>query len=218
MTLPDYQTLMLPLLEFVANKREHSVKEAISHLANRFNLTKEDREELIPSGKSYKFNGRVSWASTYLKKAQLLTSTRRGYFQITSRGIEVLAKNPNKINVKFLEQYDEFIKFHQPDKKNKKKNELFQEDLKYNTPEEALENAHQQLQETLAIEILENIRQCSPNFFESLVVDLLVSMGYGGSRKEAGQALKRSRDEGIDGIIKEDRLGLDIIYLQAKRW
>lgn len=218
MTLPDYQTLMLPLLEFVADKREHSVKEAISHLANRFNLTKEDREELIPSGKSYKFNGRVSWASTYLKKAQLLTSTRRGYFQITSRGIEVLTKKPNLINVKFLEQYDEFITFHQPDKKNKKKNELSQEDLKYNTPEEALENAHQQLQKTLAIEILENIKQCSPNFFESLVVDLLVSMGYGGSRKEAGQAVGKSGDGGIDGIIKEDRLGLDIIYLQAKRW
>ena len=144
MTLPDYQTLMLPLLEFVADKQEHSVKEAISNLANRFNLTKEDREELIPSGKSYKFNGRVSWASTYLKKAQLLSSTRRGYFQITSRGIEVLTKKPDLINVKFLEQYDEFITFHQPDKKNKKKNELSQEDLKHNTPEEALENAHQQ--------------------------------------------------------------------------
>ncbi len=218
MSIPDYQTLMLPLLEFVEDKQEHSCKEAIFHLADKFNLTKEDREELIPSGKSYKFNGRVSWASTYLKKAKLLSSTRRGYFQITSRGIELLAQKPSLIDVKCLGQYAEFIAFHQPNRKNKKNNELSQDDLKYGTPKEVLENAHQQLQKALAEEILEKIKQCPPDFFESLVVDLIVTMGYGGSSKEAGQALRKSRDEGIDGIIKEDRLGLDIIYLQAKRW
>ena len=218
MPIPEYQTIMLPLLEFAGDKQEHSLREAISFLANKFNLTEEETKELLPSGKQSTFNNRVGWAGTYLKKAKLLNSTRRGYFKITPRGITVLAKRPQLLNVKFLEQYDEFITFRQSRNNTNKKNNWPQDYTENNTPEEALENAHQQLQETLAIEILENIKQCSPNFFESLVVDLLVSMGYGGSRKEAGQAVGKSGDGGIDGIIKEDRLGLDIIYIQAKCW
>ena len=218
MPIPDYQAIMLPLLKFVGDKQEHSLREAISFLANQFNLTEDERKELLPSGKQSTFNNRVGWAGPYLKKAELLNSTRRGYFKITPRGITVLAKRPQLLNVKILEQYDEFIAFRQLRNNSNKGNNWSEDNTENNTPEEALENAHQQLQETLAIEILENIKQCSPNFFESLVVDLLVSMGYGGSRKEAGQAVGKSGDGGIDGIIKEDRLGLDIIYIQAKRW
>lgn len=215
MPIPDYQAIMLPLLQFSGDKKEYSLREVTGILADHFQLTEEEKNESLPSGGS-RFYNRVGWAITYLKKAKLLNYPRRGSFSITTIGTQLLSENPKNINNKFLERYDEFIDFKK--KKNNKKTEPILEKETLGTPEEDLENAHQKLQEELAIEILENIKQCSPNFFESLVVDLLVSMGYGGSRKEAGQALRRSRDEGIDGIIKEDRLGLDIIYLQAKRW
>jgi restriction system protein len=217
MPIPDYQAIMLPLLEFVGDKQEHSLREAINYLAKKFNLTEEEKQELLPSGKQSTFDNRVGWARTYLKKAGLITSPRRSYFIITSRGITVLENNPKIVNVKFLQQYDEFLEFRQP-KKNNNIDVIVEENILQETPEEALENAHRTLQENLSIEIIDTIKQCSPEFFESLVVDLLVGMGYGGSRKEAGQAVGKSGDGGIDGIIKEDRLGLDIIYLQAKRW
>lgn len=217
MSIPDFQTLMLPLLQFTGDKQEHSFKEAIPYLANQFNLTEEERKELLPSGKQSKFTNRVYWTKTHLEKAGLLTSPQRGVFTITKEGLKVLKKKPTSINIKFLEQYHCYYQFRTSSSNEQSENHCSIE-LERETPEEALENAYQQLQKTLAIEILENIKQCSPNFFESLVVNLLVNMGYGGSKKEAGQALQRTRDEGIDGIIKEDRLGLDIIYLQAKRW
>ncbi|MDJ0532805.1 MAG: restriction endonuclease [Xenococcaceae cyanobacterium MO_207.B15] len=216
MPIPDYQAIMLPLLKFAGDKQEHSLREATNVLADHFKLTEEEKNELLPSGGEERFYNRVGWARTYLKKAELLNYPRRGFFAITSRGIKLLSDNPKNINAKFLEKYDEFIKFIEI--KNKKNIEKPSEKETLETPEEILESAHQKLQDNLSLEILENIKKCSPHFFESLVVDLLVSMGYGGSRKEAGQALRRSRDEGIDGIIKEDRLGLDIIYIQAKRW
>ena len=216
MPIPDYQAIMLPLLKFAGDKQEHSLREAVNILANQFRLTEEEKNELLPSGGEGRFYNRVSWARTYLKKAELLNYPRRGFFTITPRGIQLLSDNPKDINAKFLEKYDEFIQFIEI--KNEKNIEKPSEKEILETPEEILEAAHQKLQDNLSLEILENIKKCSPYFFESLVVDLLVSMGYGGSRKEAGQALRRSRDEGIDGIIKEDRLGLDIIYLQAKRW
>ena len=217
MPIPDFQALMLPLLKYTGDKQQHSFKEAIPFLANQFNLTEEEKKELLPSGKQAKFNNRVYWTKTHLEKAGLLLSPRRGIFVITQEGLKVLEKNPTSINTKFLEQYDRYCQFRTSSSNNQQKS-ISTNTVEKETPEEALENAHLQLQKTLAIEILDNIKQCSPNFFESLVVDLLVSMGYGGSRKEAGEALRRSRDEGIDGIIKEDRLGLDIIYIQAKRW
>lgn len=223
MLIPDYQAIMLPLLQFAGDKKEHSLREAITHLTKIFNLTDDEIKELLPSGKQFRFVNRIGWTRTHLKKAGLIKYSRRGFFEITDRGLQVLLDNPSNLNANFLKKYDEYLEFCQI--KNNSSNIIIKDTDNnisntqlLDTPEEALENAHQQLQHTLAIEILENIKQCSPNFFESLVVDLLVSMGYGGSRKEAGQALRRSRDEGIDGIIKEDRLGLDIIYLQAKRW
>ncbi len=216
MPIPDYQAIMLPLLKFAGDKQEHSLSEVVSILSNQFSLTEDEKNELLPSGGECRFYNRVSWARTYLKKAGLLSYPRRGFFSITSRGIKLLSDNPQYISAKYLKKYDEFVQFIEI------KNDLCSDNIIketiIETPEEILEAAHQKLQNNLSTEILESIKQCSPYFFEHLVVDLLVSMGYGGSRKEAGQAVGKSGDEGIDGIIKEDRLGLDVIYIQAKRW
>lgn len=216
MAIPDYQSIMLPLLKFAGDKNEHSLREAITYLATVFKLTLDEQKELLPSGKQPTFDNRVGWARTYMEKAGLLEKPRRAFFKITSRGLEVLSANPEEINVQFLEQYEEFIEFRQVKKTKPDKEEPSKTIVE--TPEEALEAAHQTLKDGLSSELIQTIKQCSPEFFERLVIDLLVKMGYGGSRKEAGQAVGKSGDGGIDGIIKEDRLGLDIIYIQAKRW
>lgn len=217
MAIPDYQSIMLPLLKFAGDKKEHSLREAITHLADVFGLTEEEQKELLPSGKQPTFDNRVGWARTYMEKAGLLEKPRRAYFHITDRGLEVLASNPNEINVQYLDRYEEFVEFRQLKKVKPDNKESFSKSIS-ETPEEALEAAHQTLKDGLSSEILQTIKHCSPQFFERLVIDLLVKMGYGGSRREAGQAVGKSGDGGIDGIIKEDRLGLDIIYIQAKRW
>jgi restriction system protein len=213
MAIPDYQSVIVPLLRYARDKEEHSIREATDSLADEFHLTEQERKELLPSGRQAIFRNRVGWARTYLKMARLIESTRRGHFHITQRGLQVLAKRPERIDVAFLEQFSEFIEF----KKTRREREP-EPEPPLETPEESLESAFQRLRESLASELLETVKRCSPTFFERLVVDLLVRMGYGGSRKEAGQAIGRTGDEGIDGIIKEDRLGLDIIYVQAKRW
>lgn len=213
MAIPDYQTIMLPLLKFTGDGQEHSLHETIDFLAREFNLSDEERKELLPSGSQATFGNRVGWARTHMKKAGLLESTRRGYFCITARGKKVLVQKPQKINVKFLKQFPEFVEFQKP----KKKGEIDPPPIDIN-PEESLEAAFQELHYGLASELLQMVKQCPPDFFERLVVDVLIKMGYGGSRKEAGQAVGKTSDGGIDGIIKEDKLGLDIIYIQAKRW
>jgi restriction system protein len=216
--VPDYQSFMLPLLKLASDGREHSLREAIELVAQQFNLTEEDKKELLPSGRQYKLNNRVSWARTYLTKAGLLEKSGRGKFRITGRGIDVLRQNPAEITSKFLEQFEEFRQFKRTipsAKHHDKKPESLEPP---STPEEILEEAYQALRRSLAQELLERVKGCSPNFFERLVVDLLLSMGYGGSRQDAGQAVGQSGDEGIDGIIKEDKLGLDVVYIQAKRW
>ena len=220
MAIPDYQSIMLPLLELAGDGETRHVHKAIELLAQRFKLTDDDRRELVPSGQQPRFQNRVSWARTYMTKAGLLESPKRGFFRITKRGQQVLAGKPSAINAKFLEQFEEFISF-----KSLRGERTLQlvatesgDGFSDDTPEESLEAAYQTIRENLADDILSTVRKCSPEFFEQLVVDLLVRMGYGGSRQEAGQAIGRSADEGIDGIIKEDRLGLDIIYVQAKRW
>jgi restriction system protein len=217
MAIPDYQTVMLPLLKFLGDGGEHSLREAIDGLADEFALTEAERTEMLASGQQAIFNNRVGWARTYLKKAGLLESTRRAFFRITDRGKKVLAGAPSRIDVNFLEQFEEFVQFRSI-RREKSHSEEAVADVTDQTPEESLESAYQKLREGLASEILQITKSCSPTFFEQLVVDLLVKMGYGGSRREAGQALGKSGDGGIDGIIKEDKLGLDIIYIQAKRW
>lgn len=217
MAIPDYQTIMLSLLKYAGDDQEHFVRDAVESLADEFELSDEERKELLPSGQQEIFRNRVNWALTYIKQAALVQATRRGYFRITERGKEVLSQNPPRIDAKFLEQFPEFIEFRQR-KKDKDDKHKIEPPPTTETPEEALEGAYEKLQEGLASDLLQNIKECSPSFFERLVVDLLVKIGYGGSRKEAGQAIGRSGDGGIDGIIKEDKLGLDIIYIQAKRW
>jgi restriction system protein len=215
MTIPVFQQIMLPLLQLLEDKQEHSLRQVIDSLTNRFNLTQEEQHELLPSGKQAIFDNRVGWARTHLKKAGLIESTRRGFFRITDRGLQVLKQKPAKIDVKFLNQFEGFREFRAI---RREKPEEFGEEETETTPEEALANAYQDLKNNLASELLQQLKASAPTQFENIVIDLLVAMGYGGSRKEAAKAIGKSGDEGIDGIINEDRLGLDVIYVQAKKW
>ena len=222
MAVPDYQSVMLPLLRFAAQKgTEISKSEAVEALAKELCLTEDDLKEMLPSGIQATFVNRVSWASTYMKKAGLLEATRRGFYQITDRGKDLLKKQPKTINVKLLKQYPEFLEFQQlkgtrsGDKAPESKGPS---DISTATPSEALEAAYENLRDELSDELLSRLKKISPAFFERIVVELLVKMGYGGSRADAGKAIGRSGDGGIDGIIKEDKLGLDVVYIQAKRW
>jgi restriction system protein len=220
MPIPDYQSMMLPLLQLAATdpSREFALQEAVNALAQSFRVTEEERRELLPSGRQATFTNRVGWASTYLRKAGLLESTRRGYFKISRRGLEVLSQKPSAINVAFLRQFPEFVEFQATRSESRDNGREAIEVVNLRTPEESLEIEYQKIRENLASQLLERIKQASPAFFERLVVELLVKMGYGGSRSDAGKAVGRSGDGGIDGIIKEDKLGLDVIYIQAKRW
>lgn len=222
MAVPDYQSLMLPLLQFAATKGgETSTSEAEEALAKELGLTDEDLKEMLPSGIQSTFFNRVGWASTYMKKAGLLEATRRGFYQITDRGRDLLKKQPKIVNVKLLKQYPEFLEFQQL-KGTRSSVKVVETkgatDVSTATPSEALESAYENLRDELADELLGRLKKISPAFFERVVVELLVKMGYGGSRADAGKAIGRSGDGGIDGIIKEDKLGLDVVYIQAKRW
>lgn len=220
MTIPDFQTIMLPLLKFAADGREHSIHEAHDKLAQYFGLTSEEINDLLPSGQQATFYNRVGWARTYLKKSGLLITPRRAYFQITDRGRAVLAENPIRIDMDYLEQFPEYQTFKVTGNKQKFiKKPTEEESIIYErTPEEALDAAYLEIRANLAQELLFQVQNSSPKFFEKLVVELLVAMGYGGSRRDAARAVGQSGDEGIDGIIDEDRLGLDTIYIQAKKW
>jgi restriction system protein len=218
MTIPDFQTIMLPLLQLAEDGKEHSIHEAVERLAEQFGLTEEEQTILLPSGQQPIFYNRVGWARTYMKKAGLLEDPRRGYFQITERGRKVLDKNPDRIDMKYLRQFPEYVEFKETARESSEIPESIEEEVEDLTPEEALENAYQKIREGLIDEILTAVQNSSPGFFEKLVVELLVNMGYGGSRRDAARAVGGSGDEGIDGIIDEDRLGLDNIYIQAKRW
>ena len=217
MTIPDFQAIMLPLLQYASDGKEHSLREAITYLADVFNLSDEERKELLSSGQQAVFDNRVGWARTYLKKAGLFISPKRGFFQITDRGRDILIQNPLEINLKFLNQFPEFIEF-KTTKKDNDKSEPEIIEISETTPQESIEFGYQKIRKELELELLNRVKSCSPDFFERLVVDLLVKMGYGGSRRDAGRAIGKSGDGGIDGIIKEDKLGLDIVYIQAKRW
>jgi restriction system protein len=216
MTIPDFQTIMLPLLELAGDGREHSLREAVETLAERLGLSEDERKERLPSGRQPTFDNRVGWARTYLAQAGLLEAPRRGWFRITDRGREVLGEAPPRIPVQLLERFEEFRSFRE--RRRPQGGRPTPGPSPEMSPEEALEEAHQQLRRALMAELLKLVKASSPAFFERLVVDVLLAMGYGGSRAEAGHAIGRSGDEGIDGVISEDRLGLDVIYVQAKRW
>lgn len=222
MSVPDFQTMMLPFLRFAQNQAEVSSRDVIPFLANHYNLSEEETAERLPSGYQTKLTNRISWIFAHLQKAQVIEKTRRGFYKITVRGNELLQRNPERIDLKTLKQFPEYAEYWKPiwgPKKSTTPETLIKYELESsNTPEESLEAAYQIIRIALANEIIEKIKSCSPSFFERLVVELLVKMGYGGTMEDAGQAIGRSGDGGIDGIIKEDRLGLDAIYLQAKRW
>jgi len=215
MAIPVFQQIMLPLLQLLQDQQEHSLRQAIDSLTTYFKLTPEEQNELLPSGKQAIFDNRVGWARTHLKKAGLIESTKRGFFRITDRGLQVLKQKPEMIDVKFLDRFAEFREFRAI---RRVKAESSDEAESETTPEEALANAYQNMRNELASELLQQLKASSPRQFENMVIDLLVAMGYGGSRKEAARAIGKSGDEGIDGIINEDRLGLDVIYVQAKKW
>lgn len=216
MAVPDYQTCMLPLLKFYADGQDHTFREAVEALAKEFKLTDEERRELLPSGLQEVFQNRIGWARTYMKKAALIETTKRGVNKITERGLDVLKKKPSKIDVNYLSQFQEFKDFRVL--RHTKTEEEPKIEPNDKTPEESLEGAYQKIRGDLATDLLQRMKTCSPTFFERLVVEVIVKMGYGGTRKDAGKAVGKSGDGGIDGIIKEDKLGLDAIYIQAKRW
>lgn len=218
MAVPDFQSFFKPLLEVAADGNEHSLKTAREIIAKKLQLSENDLNELLPSGNQTKFENRVAWAKTYFVQAKVLKSPKRGYFLITDRGRDLLKKGHEKIDVKILNQYPEFVEFHTAKAGKTGSNSDGGVDSPAETPEETLQKAYQSIRNDLAGEILEKVKSNSPQFFEKLVVDLMVAMGYGGSRNDAGQSIGQSGDEGVDGIIKEDRLGLDVIYLQAKKW
>lgn len=223
--IPDYQTLMLPLLKAISDGVEHKFNDIVEVLAHEFKLTEEEKKELLPSGLSFLFSNRVGWARTYLKKAGLLDGPKRGIVVISQRGKNVLAENPPAINVKYLQQFSEFLDFqlNRKDDSTTAVESVFPIassgfEAKQQTPEELLELGYQTIRKSIEQEILTKLKSVSPSFFEKIVVELLVKMGYGGSIQDAGKAVGKSGDEGIDGVIKEDKLGLDVIYIQAKRW
>jgi restriction system protein len=218
MAVPDFQSFFKPLLELAADGKEHSVREAREIIAKNMTLSEADLSELLPSGTQTKFDNRVAWAKSYFVQAKVLESTRRGYFRITDRGRELLAKGHPRIDIRILDQYSEFVEFHSANRDTESQSLSEVAPTQTETPEEILQKAHQNIRNELGAELLNRVKSNSPRFFESLVVDLMIAMGYGGSRVDAGKALGQTGDEGVDGIIKEDRLGLDIIYLQAKRW
>ena len=218
MPIPDYQTVMLPLLQLTADQKEHSMQDATDTLAVQFELSEKEIMQLLPSARKRIFYDRVGWALTYLKKAGAITAPRRGRFEISQRGLDILKDPPDRISVSFLERFAEFVEFRTRKSDADPDEVTHVSDQGIQTPEEAIEVAYQNLRQNLADEILRTIKSCSPAFFERLVIDLLVTMGYGGTRTDAGKAIGKSGDDGIDGIINEDRLGLDVIYIQAKKW
>ena len=219
---------MLPFLQHIADGNEHSNSEIQDALATHFALTNEEIEQYLPSGGQRIFYNRVHWAKSYLNMAGIVEYTRRGYFRLTSRGKAVLENNPTDINNRYLQQFPEFVaNFRKPKSENRNSTSdsddstdqaLINETEQTSTPEEVLVNSYLTIRKKLVVEILAKVKMCSPSFFENLVVELLVKMGYGGTIEDAGRSIGRSGDEGIDGIIKEDRLGLDVIYIQAKKW
>ncbi|HQT77812.1 MAG: restriction endonuclease [Rhodospirillales bacterium 20-64-7] len=220
MSVPDYQSLMLPVL-LLATDGETRIGDAVERLAQQLGLTPDERARLLPSGKQTLFGNRVHWAKTYLTKAGLLETTRRGHFKLTERGRQVIASLPARIDNEFLSQFIEFRQF------TGRAADDAQPDVppiaptlvrRTETPDEIMRVAHQQVETSLGQDLLDRIRASPPAFFERLIVNLLLSMGYGGSTADAGRALGRSGDDGVDGVIDQDALGLDRVYIQAKRY
>lgn len=219
-TIPDYQSLMLPVLN-AAQNGEARIGAVVQTLADSLVLSEAARVALLPSGRQTLFANRVHWAKTYLAKAGLVENTRRGHFQITPRGRDVLAARPERIDNRFLSRFDEFRQFRQFADRASSSEEVSSpsaDEAADYTPDEVMRTAHRQIEAALAQDLLDRVRAAPPDFFERLIVNLLLAMGYGGSVAEAGRALGRSGDDGVDGVVDQDALGLDRVYIQAKRY
>lgn len=223
MPVPDFQSMMLPVLKILSDGQPHSRKDVAKELSKVLKLTSEELAQLLPSGRQTRFDNRLAWVQVYLNAAGLTFYPERGSMQITERGKKVLKEPPSKIDIRFLLKFSEFQDFRarkKPEGDRESQAQMMEkvdaeEEL---TPEETIEKAYQQMRSALAQELLDIIKKSPSTFFERMVVDFVLALGYGGSRKDAGEALGRSGDGGVDGVIKEDRLGLDVVYLQAKRW
>lgn len=220
MAIPDYQTLMMPVLRIAGDKNEHRIRDVIEQLANEYGLTDEERRQLLPSGRQATFDNRVHWAKTYLTQAKLLESTQRGRFRITNRGEEILVADPVRVDNTYLQTFPEFVEFRRRTPETTEaflagNTEIIADSV---TPDELLRSTVKQIEESLKKELLDRVINSSPAFFEQLIVSLLLAMGYGGSREEAGQVVGGSGDGGIDGVIDQDQLGLDRVYIQAKKY
>lgn len=221
MTIPDFQSFFYPFLKLSSDKNEHSLKDVRDYMTDYFSLTEDDKSEKVPSGTQTKFDNRIYWTKSYFIKAKLIESTKRAHFKITERGLNFLEKYQKNITIKDLKEIDEFREFStgsKHDKNEKETNDTVEPILDDKTPLETLENSYLFIQKQLASDLLEKIKSNTWQFFEDLVIELMVKMGYGGSKNMARKQIQRTSDEGIDGVINEDKLGLDVIYLQAKRW
>jgi restriction system protein len=229
LAIPDYETIMLPLLQHLSNGCERKTQETLDELAERFHLTEDERRTLLPSGTQAMFTNRVAWAKFYLKRAGLVEAPKRGVYRITQTGLDLLGSHPAAIDTRLLLTIPQFRSFYLEGKVGGTASAATLRPLRapdevpivaepVKTPEEYLELGFAQIQDSLASEILQRVKEAPPEFFESLVVELLVKLGYGGSRQDAGRTVGGTGDGGIDGVINEDPLGLDRIYIQAKRW
>jgi restriction system protein len=222
MPVPDYQTFMRPLLTVAADGAEHSVREVIDRLAAQFHLTEEDKSERLPSGSETVLSSRIRWAKAYLDQAGAVAKTKRGHFRITDRGKELLNDYQDRVDVQILRHYPEFLKFQQRQTTSRSKHEasntIANGPAVTATPEEIIQASVEEITDVLRDNLLSRIQELPPSFFERLVVDLIVAMGYGGSREYVVQNVGHSGDGGIDGIVNEDALGLDRVYIQAKRY
>ncbi len=217
MPIPDFDDILSSLLKYCADQKEHSMSETEEHVADDLKMSKADREEMLPSGTQRRFANRLAWSKVHLSKAGLIMSPRRSIYKITQKGLDALKTNPQGVNKAYLEQFEEYREFKKPSSEKVVNGTPGSVDSSV-TPRESLETAYQILRKELVQEVLDKVKASTPRYFEELVVELLVRMGYGGTVKDAGQATQYTNDEGVDGIIKEDRLGLDVIYIQAKRY
>lgn len=221
MSIPDFQSFFYPFLKLSSDNQEHSLNDVRNYMTNHFSLSEEDKSEMVPSGTQTKFDNRIYWTKSYFIKAKLIESTKRAHFKITKRGTSFLNKFQGDIKIKDLKEIDEFKEFASTSKQKKEKSietEKIKADINDKTPLETLEDSFLFIQNQLSTELLEKIKSNTWQFFEDLIIELMVKMGYGGSKNMARSQIKRTNDEGIDGVINEDKLGLDVIYLQAKRW
>ncbi len=220
MAVPGYQEFMFPILKFLSDDKIHYKRDIFSEMAKIFKLTQEQMEEKVPSQLEPTYINRIGWAITYLKKAGLLDSPSRAHFSITNEGKSIVDKNITNLNSKYLKKYDSFLEFQNlSNKQIVHKGSLIDDNEKdLQTPSEKMISYYELIKKSICDDLLIKVLEQSPEFFEQLVVDLIVAMGYGGSIEDAGRATKKTNDEGIDGLVKEDKLGLDTIYIQAKRW